>query len=155
VECCLSATDTAVCTLSRCQWEFSYFYYCDVWPAHSRAVGDNIDARTSCSSGLGVRGDFNYAAWLANYKMSANMWLNFIKIWLLTEWNYHYFSCCSLVRSWHSSVGVVSDYRLVRSPVEAKDFSTSLCVQTSSEAHPASYPVCTRGHFTNWQEIFH
>jgi hypothetical protein len=31
---------------------------------------------------------------------------------------------------------------LVRSPAEAKDFYSTLCVQTSSEAHPAS---CTMG----------
>jgi hypothetical protein len=42
----------------------------------------------------------------------------------------------------------VSDYGLddraigVRSPEGAKDFSSSLCVQTGSEAHPAS---CTMG----------
>jgi hypothetical protein len=42
----------------------------------------------------------------------------------------------------------VSDYGLddraigVRSPAEAKDFSSSLCVQTGSAAHPAS---CTMG----------
>jgi hypothetical protein len=36
---------------------------------------------------------------------------------------------------------------LVRSPAEAKDFSSSLCVQTSSEAHPASYPWVA-GSFT-------
>jgi hypothetical protein len=42
----------------------------------------------------------------------------------------------------------VSDYGLddraigVRSPAGAKDFSSSLCVQTSSGAHPAS---CTMG----------
>jgi hypothetical protein len=48
-----------------------------------------------------------------------------------------------------SSVSIVSDYRLddqvtgVRPPTEAKDFSCSLCVQTSSEAHPASYPMDT------------
>jgi hypothetical protein len=35
----------------------------------------------------------------------------------------------------------------VRSPVEAKDISSSLCVQTSSEAHPGSYPMGTEGHF--------
>jgi hypothetical protein len=29
----------------------------------------------------------------------------------------------------------------VQSLAEAKDFSSSLCVQTSSEAHPAYYPV--------------
>jgi hypothetical protein len=31
----------------------------------------------------------------------------------------------------------------VRSPTEAKDFSSNLCVQTSSEAHRASYPMGT------------
>jgi hypothetical protein len=35
----------------------------------------------------------------------------------------------------------------VRSPAEEKEFSSSLCVQTSSEAHPASYPMGTRGTF--------
>jgi len=46
--------------------------------------------------------------------------------------------------SWGSSVSVVSEYRHtgVRSPAEAKDFSSSLCVQTGSGAHPAS---CTMG----------
>jgi hypothetical protein len=50
-----------------------------------------------------------------------------------------------------SSVSIVSDYRLddrvpgVRSPAEAKDFSSNLCVQTSSEAHSASCPVGTGG----------
>jgi hypothetical protein len=46
------------------------------------------------------------------------------------------------------SGSIVSDYGLddrairVRSPAEAKDFSSSLCVQTGSGAHPAS---CTLG----------
>jgi hypothetical protein len=50
--------------------------------------------------------------------------------------------------TWGSSVSIVSDYGLddraivVRSPAEAKDFSSSLCVQTGSGAHPAS---CTMG----------
>jgi hypothetical protein len=35
----------------------------------------------------------------------------------------------------------------VRSPAEAKDFSSSLCVQTASEAHPASYTMGTGGPF--------
>jgi hypothetical protein len=45
----------------------------------------------------------------------------------------------------------MSDYGLddraigVRSPAEAKDFSSSLCVQTSSGAHPASCPISTGG----------
>jgi hypothetical protein len=47
-----------------------------------------------------------------------------------------------------SSGSIVSDYGLddreigVRSPAGAKDFSSSLCVQTGSGAHPAS---CTMG----------
>jgi hypothetical protein len=35
----------------------------------------------------------------------------------------------------------------VRSPTEAKDFSSSLCVQTSSGAHPASCTVGAKGPF--------
>jgi hypothetical protein len=49
-------------------------------------------------------------------------------------------------KSWCSSVTIVSDYRLVdevQSPAEAKDFSSTLCVQTGSEVHPASYPMDT------------
>jgi hypothetical protein len=51
-------------------------------------------------------------------------------------------------RSRGSSVSIVSDYGLgnraigVRSAAGAKDFSSSLCVQTGSGAHPAS---CTMG----------
>jgi hypothetical protein len=47
-----------------------------------------------------------------------------------------------------SSVSIVSDYGLddraigVRSPAGAKDFSSILCVQTGSGAHPDS---CTMG----------
>jgi hypothetical protein len=35
----------------------------------------------------------------------------------------------------------------VLSAAEANDFSSSLCVQTSSEAHPASYPMGTGSPF--------
>jgi hypothetical protein len=35
----------------------------------------------------------------------------------------------------------------VQSPAEARDFSSSLCVQTGSEAHPASCPMGTGGPF--------
>jgi hypothetical protein len=47
-----------------------------------------------------------------------------------------------MIRSWVSAVSIVSDYRLddratgVWSPAEVRDFSSCLCVQTSSEAHP-------------------
>jgi hypothetical protein len=35
----------------------------------------------------------------------------------------------------------------VRSSAEAKDFSSNLCVQTNSQAHPVSCPMGTRGPF--------
>jgi hypothetical protein len=47
----------------------------------------------------------------------------------------------------------VSDYGLedraieVRFPAEAKNFSSSLCVQTGSGAHPPSCPMGTGGPF--------
>jgi hypothetical protein len=48
----------------------------------------------------------------------------------------------------------VSDYGLddraigVRSPAEAKDFSSILCIQTDSGAHPASCTMGTGGPFS-------
>jgi hypothetical protein len=56
-----------------------------------------------------------------------------------------------------SSVSMVSDYGLddraieVRSPAEAREFSSSLCVQTGSEAHPASCAVGTGGPFPGFK----
>jgi hypothetical protein len=50
---------------------------------------------------------------------------------------------------WDSSVNIVSDYGLgdrmnwFRFPTETKGSFSSLCVQTSSEAHPDSYPMGT------------
>jgi hypothetical protein len=35
----------------------------------------------------------------------------------------------------------------VQSPTEAEDFSSSLCVQTGSRAHPVSCPMGTGGPF--------
>jgi hypothetical protein len=55
--------------------------------------------------------------------------------------------------SWSRSVSIVSAYRLddqatsISPPAGAKDFSCRLCVQTSSEARPASCPMCTVGPF--------
>jgi hypothetical protein len=52
-----------------------------------------------------------------------------------------------------TQVSVVTGYGLedraieVRSPAEAKDFSSSLCVQTGSGAHPASCTMGTGGPF--------
>jgi hypothetical protein len=60
---------------------------------------------------------------------------------------------CYLKKEPGSSVSTVPDYGLddrafgVRSPAGAKDFSSSLCVQTGSEAHPASCTLGTGGPF--------
>jgi hypothetical protein len=57
-----------------------------------------------------------------------------------------------------SSVSIVSDYGLndraigVRSPTEAEDFSSNVCVKTSSGAHPASCPMGTGGPFSGGKE---
>jgi hypothetical protein len=61
------------------------------------------------------------------------------------------------VRRWEksrdSSVGIALDYGLddrdsgVRYPTGAGNFSLSHRVQNGSGAHPASYPLCTRGSF--------
>jgi hypothetical protein len=50
-----------------------------------------------------------------------------------------------------SSVSIASEYRLddrgsIRG--KAKDFYFNLCVQTTSEVHPASYPMGTVDHFS-------
>jgi hypothetical protein len=56
-------------------------------------------------------------------------------------------------RSRVSSGSIVSDYGLdvraigVRSPAGTKDFSSILCVQTDSGAHPASCTMGTGGPF--------
>jgi hypothetical protein len=53
----------------------------------------------------------------------------------------------------YSSGSIVSDYGLddravgVRSPAAVRDFSSSLCVQTGSGAHPASCTMVTGGSF--------
>jgi hypothetical protein len=52
-----------------------------------------------------------------------------------------------------SLVSMMSDFRLdnraieVRSPADEKDFSSSLCVQSSSGAHTASCTMGTGGSF--------
>jgi hypothetical protein len=47
------------------------------------------------------------------------------------------------------SLGFIVDDRATGflSPAEVQDFSSSLGVQTSSETHPASYPMGTGGPF--------
>jgi hypothetical protein len=53
-------------------------------------------------------------------------------------------------RSYFASTIAQPDYRLDGRgliPAEAKDFPSSLWVQTGSEVHPASYPMGTGGPF--------
>jgi hypothetical protein len=64
-----------------------------------------------------------------------------------------YYVCRWRVSESGSSGSIVSGYGLddrvigVRSPAEAKNFSSSLCVQTGSGAHPASCTMGTGGPF--------
>jgi hypothetical protein len=59
-----------------------------------------------------------------------------------------------IIRNRGSSVSIVSGYRLddrkieVQSPAEARDFSSKLCVQNGSEAHPLSCTMGTGGPFS-------
>jgi hypothetical protein len=51
-------------------------------------------------------------------------------------------------RAAHSVLCLTADLTTgVRSPAEAEGFSSSLCVQSSSEAHPASYSMGPGGPF--------
>jgi len=62
------------------------------------------------------------------------------------------------LKSRDSLGSIVSDYGLddwaigVQSPAGAKDFSSILCVQTSSVVHPASCPMSTGGPFPGGKE---
>jgi hypothetical protein len=64
------------------------------------------------------------------------------------------FTCSLMYRSRVSSGSIVSDWGLddraigVRSQAEAKDFSTSLFIQTGSGSHPDTCPMGTGGPFT-------
>jgi hypothetical protein len=59
----------------------------------------------------------------------------------------------SIIGSWDSSVSTVSGYGVndqaikVQSVAEARDSSSSLCVQTGLGAHPASCTMRTQGPF--------
>jgi hypothetical protein len=64
-----------------------------------------------------------------------------------TNFAYIFLRLLFLTKEPGSSISIVSGYGLddqaiqIRSPAEAKDFSSSLCVQTGSGAHPASYAM--------------
>jgi hypothetical protein len=64
-----------------------------------------------------------------------------------------FFHIMNVSKSRDSSVGIALGYRLddggsrVRFPAGAWNFSLYHCVQNGSGAHPASYPMSTRGSF--------
>jgi hypothetical protein len=82
------------------------------------------------------------------------MWLYYIIISIILTYILH---CCIIhyyMKAHRVSSGsIVSDYGLddraiaVRSPAGAKDFSSILCIQTGSGAHPASWTIGTGGPF--------
>jgi hypothetical protein len=49
--------------------------------------------------------------------------------------------------------GLDNEGSRVRFPVEAGNFSLHNCVQNSSGAHPASYPMGTRGSFLGGKAV--
>jgi hypothetical protein len=71
----------------------------------------------------------------------------------LSHCRYQFQHCNKELCSRYRSVSIVSGYGLdnrtieVRSPAEVRDFSSNLCVQTGSEAHPASCTMDTGGGF--------
>jgi hypothetical protein len=81
-----------------------------------------------------------------NHSIQNSVWLEIVKMYTNTD-------CNRIRRSWGSSVSIESAYRLddqeikVWFPAEAKNLSSCLCVQTGSEAHPASYPMGTEGPY--------
>jgi hypothetical protein len=79
--------------------------------------------------------------------MQGQYLVQFLKLWKYALFPLLLIFTDAKGRSRDSSGSIVSDYGLddrangVRSPAGAKDFSSILCVQTGSEAHPP----CTMG----------
>jgi hypothetical protein len=75
--------------------------------------------------------------------------------WCLVKYrdNFAFTFYIIIIKSRDSSVGIALGYRLdgrgsrVRFPARAGNFSLHYRVQTGSGAHPASYPMGTRGSF--------
>jgi hypothetical protein len=117
-------------------WRSSLCYFPHS-PVTSSHLGPNNPLRTlfshilSLCSSLNARGQVSYP-----YKTTGRIMF-----------------CALTFMSRVSSGSIVSDYGLddraigVRSPARAKDFSSNLCVQTGSGAHPASCTMDTGGPF--------
>jgi hypothetical protein len=86
----------------------------------------------------------NHCCW--SHSVMNSRLCHYISVWL-------FIPVLFVSRSRGSLVSIVSGYGVddrvieVRSPAGAKNFSSSLCVQTGSGAHPASCPVGTGGPF--------
>jgi hypothetical protein len=71
-----------------------------------------------------------------------------MRIFLPQKVNINIILIIRVMKSQGKSVSIVSDYGLndrALIPSRGKGFSSSLCIQTSSGAHQASYPMGTRG----------
>jgi hypothetical protein len=81
--------------------------------------------------------------------------LQSLRCCMLIPWDSNWRPSALQSGAWNrdSSVGIALSYGLddqgstVRFPAEAGNFSLHHCVQNSSGAHPASYPMSTRGSF--------
>jgi hypothetical protein len=98
---------------------------------------------TSCHVGsdLDISDEWNFRSVFRKYEELNS---NFLTTSMLIFIQLPFTACNKNVRSRVSSGSIVSDYELddlatgVRSPAGAEDFSSILCVQTGSGAHPAS-----------------
>jgi hypothetical protein len=58
------------------------------------------------------------------------------------------------IAQWYST-GLRAGWLGVRVPAEAGNFPLHHCIQTGSGAHPASYPMGTRGSFAEVKQLEH
>jgi hypothetical protein len=130
-----------------------------MWNVKLRFSGDALMWKSSIVSANIAFAIFRVNIVLSPYLISLTVYigLHVINIQWLLLYFFHiihklliYFLHWSCTMSWGSSVSIVSDYRQDdrgSTLAEAKNFSSSLCVQTSTETHPASYPMGTGAPF--------
>jgi hypothetical protein len=131
------------------QWPLKAFTRCLLDLIHQMKRFFSVKDFIRCTSG-----DREY------YELTASSFTHFICVEHFHMWSHWLLGghCYSQwysdgEKSWDSSVVIVTDYRLddwmieVQIPVGAGNFSFWHCVQTGSGAHPASYPMGTRGSF--------
>jgi hypothetical protein len=96
--------------------------------------------RNGRSEGCLAEGTNQQLSWRDEGKLLSQNWGSFMTSWRCRFLKYKILTI-TLLWSWGSSVSIVFDYSLYDwgwSPPKAMDFSSSLCVETGSGAHPAS-----------------